>query len=488
MRISFVNFTGARANWGCQATSWELVRFALRAFEKAPVTALDLVPLLPICEIDRQIEADEGDRIHNAILEADPERRDCPHLLYLEELCFRRYGPWARAVKASDLVLFQGEGTMTGTDFIRGARLLLLPFVAAALWKKPTVSLNQTLFICNPAFEPIAEKVNAVFRGVAVREPVSARFAELLGFPEPYLLPDTAFTTEPQDLPAEVALPEGNCFAVTGTAFSPGGAEAIFAAADELKRRTGLKAIVVASTKDDSRLAQWARATWQNDTFAVLPEQISYRQVAYVLARCSLLLGGRYHMALLAACQGTPIVPLRGNTFKNEGLVELLGWPALTGDPLQSVIEQCLDVLEHREALSRRLRERQTGISRMIVDGGAWLAAAVMNADGPRAQAAVPHVQPDAELRRAATHDYADLAWRQSRSIRFVKIEREADLFMDRAEAKRLIAFLEELSRSDNPMDREVNRLILAGELSPVTDQFLPEAAPPSAARTGTYA
>lgn len=489
MRVSLVNFTGARSNWGCQATSWELARFAVPALEKtAPVTALDLVPLLPVCEIDQQIEAEEGARIDNAFLEADPGRRDCPHLRYLEDLCVRRYGPWAAIVQTSDVVLFQGEGTMTGTDFVRGARLLLLPFVAAALWKKPTISLNQTLFICNPAFEPVAQKVYGFFNGVAVREPMSVKFADLLGFPEPYLLPDTAFTTRPEDPSREVTLPKNTCFAVTGTAFSAAGeTEAIFAAADELKRRTGYKAIVLASTKADRRLAQWARTTWKKGSFAVLPERMTYRHVAGALAECSLLLGGRYHMSLLAASQGTPIVTLRGNTFKNEGLLELLDWPAeaLPAAPPQRVLEQCFDVLKHREAMSQQLLQARARIYDMIADSSAWLAESATNSASPRVQARAAHADAGKRAQeRAATNGYADISWRQSQSRRFVKIERDADLFMDRAEAKRLMGFLDEMSRSDDPMDRKISSLVLAGNLSPVTDQIAPEALPLAAMGT----
>src|SRR5829696_5446501 len=134
-RICIVNFSGFRPNWGCQATSWELLKFVNSVFLPGCVPTVSFVPLPPPCELDTQM-----DRHFEAVCQAIENICTAKHdaaadRSFLESICLQRYGFWADEVKASDLVLFQAEGTLTGShQFHTDIGLLLLPFVAGLVW------------------------------------------------------------------------------------------------------------------------------------------------------------------------------------------------------------------------------------------------------------------------------------------------------------------------------------------------------------------
>src|SRR5690606_21095498 len=109
-RISIVNFTGLRANWGCQATSWELVKFLNSAFTQDVLPSVSYIPLIPRYDIDRAMGQTHSDKVHDSILlvcsETSPARARERALYYLESVCVERYGKLAEQVKNSDVVFF----------------------------------------------------------------------------------------------------------------------------------------------------------------------------------------------------------------------------------------------------------------------------------------------------------------------------------------------------------------------------------------------
>lgn len=359
-RVALVNFTGLRQNWGCQATSWEWLKLINRAFPKGPLPEVALVPLLPRHADDRTIDREHGRAIGEAMLAV--ARDAAGHgsaLALLERICRGRFGFHADAVAASDAVFFQAEGTMTGTDFVRGLRLLLLPFVAKHAWGKPVYSFNQTIFACDPWFGRVAAAAFDSFDLAGVRERISLAAAADIGMTRARLIPDAAFLARPvADARAPVARPDR--FAVTGTAmYAPEAQARIFALADRIRRATGLRPLILASTGADRVLAEQAAARWRPDDHDVLPPDAGYQAVADVLRGCRFLVGGRYHLTILAASVDTPAIQLPGNSYKNEGLSALLGGLA----PVHGLDEGDRIVAEARrlsdDAVAARARVRQ---------------------------------------------------------------------------------------------------------------------------------
>lgn len=383
-RVSIVNFTGLHRNWGCQATSWGLVELLNRGLEPELLPYLKFVPMVARHEIDRRIDRESRQDIHEAIMAVCEKAPSAARSLeYLERLTVDRYGKLAGETKSSDLVILQAEGTMGGTDFVCSARLLLLPFVAKHAWKKPVMAMNQTIFSCDEAFTQVMAAAYNSFDLVAVRENISYDAALKAGIRDVIHIPDAAFLTRPQQGAADI--PDGQYFAVAGTAWA--GDETyneIFRIADRLKRETGLLPMVLVSTPADMKLLEIGREHWGDAGFASIPPETHYAEVAHVLRKCRFLLSGRYHMSIMAAAAGTPIIQLPGNSYKNEGLSAMLGglYPVRRLDEHDAISGDAAKLLGDPDNTASELRAALAPLEARLQEAGDYFAA-VQKGDSP---------------------------------------------------------------------------------------------------------
>lgn len=351
LRTVIVNFTGDRSNWGCQATSWELLKLLHKAFADRLVIPFDFVPLFPRHQMDFDVDQQFGDAIRSAMASESLSPEQSALLVKVAE---QRYGALFEKIRYADLVVFQAEGTLTGSDMLHGWRLLLLPFIAKKVFGKVVLSLNQTIFWKNSNIDTYVVNAFNSFDFVAVREPSSLAYIRAAGVGHAGLIPDAAFLT--QAMQSGYGLPElvseKKYFAVTGSAaldfFS---VESMFLVIEQIRDRFGLSAVFICSAASDLKLIKMARERWGPDVLYV-QASANYRAVADVIRQCEFLFGGRYHMAILAATVYTPMVLLPSNTPKNEGLLALLDYPldvrriedkATILDDVQRIIESPVD-------------------------------------------------------------------------------------------------------------------------------------------------
>lgn len=323
--LAIVNFTGFRNNWGCQATSFELMKFMSACVPDDTGIRFTLVPLLPHCAMDLAYQ-ERLDEIYAAFSEVASGGPGAGRALAeLEAICLRRYGHFATKVKEADAVVFQAEGAMgLGTDFARGPRLMLLPFVAKHAWKKPVISLNQSFYGHDPRVIRNAVETFGGLDFVAFREGASVAFARASGLAGAAYVPDLAFETRAAPQPSRLRQSAEGYFAVSGSALKdPRRHHLILNQAESIQQATGLKPLIALSR--DNRMKILARLRWRPGSYATVPSTATYPQVATLLRDCEFLLGGRYHMAIMAAAVGTSPILLPGNSFKNEGLAGLLG-------------------------------------------------------------------------------------------------------------------------------------------------------------------
>lgn len=324
-RIAIINFTGFRGNWGCQATSVELVKFIAGCFASDEALDFSFVPLLPSSRVDVRYDQ-ELDKVYGAFTKVSQQTAEAgSSLRYLEQACVERYGFWADIVKRSDLVVFQAEGTMgLGANFARGPRLMLLPFVAKHAWNRMVISLNQSFYSHEEVVRKNASEAFGSFDFSGFREGASVELARQNGVTDAAYVPDLAFLSPKADLPkAPLAQGEGY-FAVSGSALKdPDRYALIMKQAEMIREATGLKPLLALSR--DYRMTLRALLKWKRGTYAQVPFNARYAQVTGLFAQCKFLLSGRYHMSILAAAAGTPNIILTGNSFKNEGLASLLG-------------------------------------------------------------------------------------------------------------------------------------------------------------------
>ncbi len=323
MKVAIINFTGGRENWGCQATSDEMLRFCSEVFARAAPVEIALVPCLPKHALDTVIERVHGKRIRRIFAAECPRPSD---LRFLEGLVERRFGTMIERVRTSDVVIFQGEGTMGPKVHFRGLRFFALPFLAKHLWRKPVVSLNQSFYAARPSDLAVAANIYRHFDIVALREGQSYALYRSLGIGQPLLCPDLAFRAQPAEGARHHA--DQPYFCVTGSAAMDEydlGAYATLIR--DLAAATGLKPLLLYSKQDDSRLLTAVAEALPAGRYAAVNSKhmATYDAILPILRDAHFVIGGRYHTAVTALAQATPVILLPANTHKNEGLATMLG-------------------------------------------------------------------------------------------------------------------------------------------------------------------
>jgi polysaccharide pyruvyl transferase WcaK-like protein len=377
-KFCIVNFTGLHKNWGCQATSWELLKFLNEAIATDPLPEFSYVPFLPVRDLDNKTPEDIHD-IYAAIDTIETDRSGAERALgFLERQCRERYGFWADEARDADVIFFQAEGTMMGsTEFHTGARLFLLPYVAKRAWGKPVISLNQSLFGRDEQLLRAAAQVFAAFDIFALRESASLELARELRIKNACYVPDAAFLTRASPDPLLPQLDDRQeYFCLTGSALRDDNHhEKVLQIADRIRRETRLVPVLAAAK--DTALVERAREVWSHGEYEVVSSQTHYPAIAHLLKSCKFLLGGRYHMAIMAAAIGTPSILLRGNTFKNEGLASMLRspFPVRSVDNHEAIFSDALTLLSRLPDVRAQLREAVSDINDAFEPARTWLNA-----------------------------------------------------------------------------------------------------------------
>ncbi len=316
MKIVVLNYTGDRRNWGCQTTSRNLLSFLKTTFVHVDLCDIETIPLPTEHPVDKLVEVAYGKRIEGIYREHSPALSD---LKFLEDLVKMRFGQYADLVQCADMLVFQGEGSIGPVDYFRGLRLFALPFLAAHLWKKPVYSMNQTLYATTHKHGKTLASIFRSFKMVAVREMCSYQFARNIGLTNTVLCPDMAFFEEVCAGQRSSGKPY---FCIAGSAalklFDIQTLEKLILRIIEL---TGLEPLFIYSTKLDKKFID-----------KIFPDHRSFNSTAHpnvtdilpILNSAVFMIGGRYHTAITALTQGTPVILLPGNTFKSEGIGPML--------------------------------------------------------------------------------------------------------------------------------------------------------------------
>lgn len=367
MRCALLNDTGLRGNWGSRATSEELLGELRRAF--GDNLEFERFPLR---------KSTWRDAIMGKCLRSSISRR----------LATSGQVPlgWARFLEGNaidrlarcDFAVFQSEGTMDGQRFTTAERLLLMPSVAADLGL-PVLALNGSAESFSKEFERALVGVYRRFSLIQMREPRSVSYLQGLGLNGVGLNPDSAFLAKTDDVEPPLS---GPYICVTGSAVirqQPW--EEWFAATVQAARARGLGVVLLCSGPGDIKtLGAWPA----QEGVVSLPLSTSYQGVARVLAGAKALIGGRYHMQILAATVGTPIVFMPSGSHKTEGLLELLGdaRPAVEFADHTELTKRLDDLLAHHDRAA--MIERVNAIMQMKVEArAAWTQAVRSESSSP---------------------------------------------------------------------------------------------------------
>jgi len=93
-----------------------------------------------------------------------------------------------------------------------------------------------------------------------------------------------------------------------------------------------------------------------------ISEDLSPAELSYLYGKCKVLLGTRLHSCILAACSGTPIVAIRYQGYKTEGVMEGLGLQEYVHDinSLDAIkINLSIEnAIKNRDELSQKISSR----------------------------------------------------------------------------------------------------------------------------------
>jgi polysaccharide pyruvyl transferase WcaK-like protein len=320
LRIAYFINTFRSINWGGQASSTGIKTLVKKTYPDATFVPLDLPPFtFNKIRIARTVWEK---KLANAILIDDREGV----VKYLKKLNIDE-----SFFEGFDTVCFNGEGAVHAKS---GHLIRLMGILYEFKKRRAFVSaLNQTVDLGdNKLIQNVVKKVYSMVDYLAVREPVSQRELQKLGLnPEP--VADAAYALgsfskeKIKELTVDLNLPK-KFIAVTGSSFLKRSRKSI-KLMDRLLKSVQLfyadtPIYFLANAKTDMYIAKKLQAKYGFTIFG-FPEK--YDRAMAVIAKAYIVIGGRQHPNIFAAMQGVPFVPLKGNTHKMEGVVELLKYP-----------------------------------------------------------------------------------------------------------------------------------------------------------------
>ena len=316
MKIVILNYTGNRRNWGCQTTSRNLLSFLQTTFAHVDSFDIEMIPLPAEHPVDKLVERTHGKRIESIYRQNSPPLLD---LKFLEDLVRMRFGQYADMAQRADMLVFQGEGSIGPVNHFRGLRLFALPFLAAHSWKKPVYSMNQTLYATTHKHGETLASIFRPFKMVAVREMCSYQFARNIGLSNTVLCPDMAFAEE---VYAGQSNSEKPYFCVVGSAaLKLFNLQTLGKLISRIIELTGLEPLFIYPNKKEKKIFD---KLFPDHRSFISSVHHNITDILPVLSSAKFLIGGRYHSAITALTQGTPVILLPGNTFKSEGIGPML--------------------------------------------------------------------------------------------------------------------------------------------------------------------
>jgi polysaccharide pyruvyl transferase WcaK-like protein len=304
-------------------------------------------------------------------------------------------------LRRSDIVLLKGGQYIYNDQ--RGLRALLYlwrilhPIYVAADMGKPVVMLGQSVGpLVDERGRRMTARALALCKRLVVREKKSQALMADLGLnATTELAPDFAFLINPTrpDGFRETAerIEAGRWLGITVVKWSfPDAADprakraAYLDALTEIARRVhashGLSMALFPQVtvqhhgeSDLDLLKQLAqRLTDLKVPHVLVTDDLAPEELSYLYGRCQVLLGTRLHSCILAACAATPVVAIRYQGFKTEGIMAELG----LGDAVFDIGSMDVDAIEaaidrshkYRARISTQIAERVAGFRRQLVE------------------------------------------------------------------------------------------------------------------------
>ncbi len=315
-----------------------------------------------------------------------------------------------RTIEDADLIIAKGgqyiyndQGGMRGHLYLQR---MLETIAFPQRLGKPVVMLGQSVGPINGKLALRATRRALIgCTALVVREEKTARLLEDLGL-RVKVAPDMAFLIEPSRPNGELdileALSANEWLGVTVVNWSfPSSTDksaaraaykrALLETAEEAQRKWGLgtvffpQVVVKHHGESDVELVEELCDELENRGVRVTHtnEDLSPAELSYLYGRCAVLVGTRLHSCILAACSNTPVIAIRYQGYKTEGVMAGLGLNGFVHD-INSVdssrlLKSLEDALSSRRTLSKQIEFRVSNHRRKL---GETLAALIEQTNG----------------------------------------------------------------------------------------------------------
>jgi polysaccharide pyruvyl transferase WcaK-like protein len=230
----------------------------------------------------------------------------------------------------TDIVMINGEGTIHRTAE-NALKLLYLAYAAKRHLGKQVHIVNHACFpegnaeLKDPAIQTLYKKAYEAADYVAVRDPVSHDILNSMGIRNTLAFDSLPLTVRDKYQPPGKR--ENRVVLAGSSAFSTQGAIALQQFLLWVKTQNMEAEVLLGARRNpaiDDRAFTETLATIAPGQYKI-HEAKSMEEWLDRIATASLLVSGRFHYTIAAACLGTPFVALEGNTPKMAALAETLG-------------------------------------------------------------------------------------------------------------------------------------------------------------------
>jgi polysaccharide pyruvyl transferase WcaK-like protein len=272
----------------------------------------------------------------------------------------------------ADIIFFDGDGLFSEAN--AWSRDLLLRFLAECLIAKrlgaSVYVVNQTVSASIPWIKEIIAHVYNEMDGIVAREPVTRGKLTEMGVRREIIFEGADAATW-----ADYRVDDlNNDESLAATAKKCEGGIALFIRGDlkedvrmwaevvkELGKRFQRPVVYIPSSRSDDMA--FSRAIAELSPLRVVENIAGYRRAFFLLQKMHFVISSRYHPIYFSIMAGAPFAAIRGNTFKNEGLLKLIEYPLPVIDEGESykdrVLEQAEYIIQHHDELKDHIRKHK---------------------------------------------------------------------------------------------------------------------------------
>lgn len=317
VKVVLLNHTGKESNWGCQATSANLVNLLSRAED----ISIDFIDIEYRGGFYRKLLNKIRSLFSFVILNQKQVQLFSNIFKYLHPLENENINK----IEDCDILILNGEGSLHGftSELIKFIQYLSL---ANKLGKK-VFTLNQSLYFDNYRVRKYLKELFKYSEINYFREQLSVDNAKLLNVKKLKLVADAAFLNhriKTDKIDSNIDLP-ANYILASGSVVLTEQSDSFFDILNKIKGYYNLPIIFIASCEVDKALKH---VIIKKHNFVYYDNNdLNFLQVQKLIKGSEFLVSGRFHLNIFSACVGKLFIPFVSNTKKMQGLVNLLDYP-----------------------------------------------------------------------------------------------------------------------------------------------------------------